>query len=59
MKMDDDVFTHPQNVMKENKEIDDKDTKDKINDKDDDDSRQRSWNSTDRESQSDNEPSEL
>ena len=24
MKMDDDVFTHPQNVMKENKEIDDK-----------------------------------
>lgn len=57
--MDDDVFTHPQNVMKENKEIDDKDNKDKVNDKDDDDSRHRSWNSTDRESQSDNEQSEL
>lgn len=58
IRLDDDVFAHPQNVAKENKEIeiDDKDNKDN------DDSRHRSWNSTDRESQnsqSDNEQSEL
>lgn len=49
---DDDVFTHPDDVLRG---CDDK----KDDDKKDDDSQHRSWNSTDKESQSDNEPSEL
>jgi len=49
--LDDDVFSHPNNTnnVNDRKAVNDKNNEDVEND------RHRSWNSTDRESQSDNE----
>jgi len=56
MRMDDQVFSHPNNPINivDTKQVDDKDNKEDVDDENDD-ARHRSWDSTDRESQSDNE----
>ena len=55
MRMDDQVFSHPNNPINivDTKQVDDKDNKEDVDENDD--ARHRSWDSTDRESQSDNE----